>query len=124
MKHTYTKQAFKQQHIFVEASGTLPDLPGWILGHPSEVETKIKMLSKMTKMSVRPPTRLRRSLFASKEALNSIFSREYALCNAEFNIQHRIGSLMRFDDHHDRGHDQGHDHDDDDNSVDKKHVKC
>ena len=42
----------KQLHVQVfynllEAPGTLPDLPGWILGHVSEVETKSTFCQKV-----------------------------------------------------------------------------
>ena len=64
-------------------------------------------------MSVGLPTRLRSSLFASKggglirysaenrvlATLDSIFSREYALWAAEFNIEQRIG-YFGFKKHH------------------------
>ena len=37
--HT-TNTFLEFEHICLEAPGTLPDLPGWILGHPIEVEQK------------------------------------------------------------------------------------
>ena len=73
----YMKTNMKQLHFrfvnkLIEAPGTLPDLPGWILGQSKTNQNFVKKRPP----SVCQPTRLRRSLFASTGALNSIFSTE------------------------------------------------
>ena len=37
---------FVESSVLLEPPGTLPDLPGWILGHPGEVEQKYNKLQK------------------------------------------------------------------------------
>ena len=43
---------FKIFNHFLEAPGTFPHLPGWILGHPSEVEQKLKCCQKEATVGV------------------------------------------------------------------------
>ena len=42
MNNKYKYIVFQNTSNLLEAPGTLPDLPGWILGHPIEVEQKSK----------------------------------------------------------------------------------
>ena len=57
------------------APKTLLDLPRWILEHPKKCQNISELIENLGVRSADLTTRLWRSLFASKGALNSIFSR-------------------------------------------------
>ena len=80
----YTQLHFRNVNICLEAPGTLPDLPGWILGHPIEVENKSTFCQKAA--TVRGP---------------ALLATEVIICFqcGEIIIQHRICHLRRLDHH-------------------------
>ena len=71
MKKCVNKLHSEVLNILLEAPGTLPDLPGWILGHPIVVEQKSTVCRKCP--CARLPTRLQFIVCLQ--------------CSAEINIQ-------------------------------------
>ena len=77
----HIKTNISKTHICSEAPAILPDLPGWILDHPSEVEKNQKIVG--NDENARAPAHQTTEVIV------------YPQGGAEFNTQQRIGCLRR-----------------------------